>query len=219
MDKQKVFKLCLFAVLVCLIIITLWLFRDQFNLEGLRASIEAAGIWAPLVFIAIYILATVLFLPGLVLTVVGGLLFGPWLGTLYNISAAVIGASIAFLIARYLAADWVRQKAGPRLQKLLIGVDEEGWRFVAVMRLVPLFPFNLLNYALGLTKIRLSAYIVASAIFMLPGTFAYTYLGSLGEVFINGEANAIITQVAIAIGLLVLVAYLPFLVKKIRHKD
>ena len=86
---------------------------------------------------------------------VGGALFGPLWGTLWNLSGATLGATLAFAIARYLGADWVARRAGERLVRLIRGVEEEGWRFVAFVRLVLLFPFNLVNYAFGLTRIGL----------------------------------------------------------------
>jgi uncharacterized membrane protein YdjX (TVP38/TMEM64 family) len=85
-----------------------------------------------------------------------------------------LGATIAFMIARYVASDWVAARAGERLARLIRGVEEEGWRFVAFVRLVPLFPFNLVNYAFGLTRIRLGEYALASFVCMAPGALAYT---------------------------------------------
>jgi uncharacterized membrane protein YdjX (TVP38/TMEM64 family) len=123
------------------------IYRDRFDGAALEAWVQSAGIAAPLVFMLIYALAAVLFLPGSVLTLAGGALFGPVLGTFYNLTGATLGATLAFLIARYLASDWVARKAGGRVKQLINGVENEGWRFVAFVRLVPLFPFNLLNYA------------------------------------------------------------------------
>ena len=217
MNKKKLLRWLILIVLITLIITVTVKYRNEVNVEYLQTLLQQYGIWAPLIFIAIYIAGVVLFLPGSVLTIAGGLIFGPVMGTVYNLSAAVIGASIAFLISRYLAADWVATKTGGKLKQLKQGVEQEGWRFVAVVRLIPLFPFNLLNYALGLTQIRLSAYITASAIFMLPGTIAYTYLGSLGQAAVTGKPGEIITKVFIAIGLLVLVAVIPWVVKKLRQ--
>ena len=97
-----------------------------------------------------------LFLPGSVITLAGGALFGPVWGTFYSLTGATAGAAAAFLVARYLASDWVHRKAGGWTKQLIEGVDKEGWRFVAFVRLVLLFPFNLLNYALGLTRIPLA---------------------------------------------------------------
>jgi len=152
-------------------------YRKQFDITALQIWLADAGIMAPLLFIGIYAISTVLFLPGSVLTIAGGVLFGPVWGTFYSLTGATIGATIAFLTARYLASDLILRKTGGRLRQLIDGVETEGWRFVAFVRLVPLFPFNLLNYALGLTRIRLFHYVVTSYICMLPGAIAYTYLG------------------------------------------
>lgn len=217
MKKSTIIRLIIFIALLGLIIFVLSKFRGQFSTEQLQAFLANFGIGAPLIFIAIYIAGVVLFLPGSVLTIAGGLIFGPILGTLYNLVSAVVGATIAFLIARYLAADWISAQTGGKLKVLKEGVEKEGWRFVAVVRLIPLFPFNLLNYALGLTRIRVLDYVIASAIFMLPGTFAYTYLGSLGQTAITGRPGEIVAKVFIAIGLLVIVGIIPWIVKKVRQ--
>ncbi len=191
--------------------------REHFDVTALQAWVEGAGAAGPLVFMALYALATVLFLPGSVLTLAGGALFGPVWGTLWNLTGATLGASLAFLIARYLGADWVTRRAGPRLQRLNDGVTSEGWRFVAFVRLVPLFPFNLLNYALGLTRIPFLAYVLASWVFMLPGAFAYTWLGYAGrEALAGGEG--MIRNILIALALLAAVIFLPHFVRKLREK-
>lgn len=165
----------------------------------------------------IYALATVLFLPGSVLTLAGGALFGPLWGTLWNLTGATLGAALAFLIARHLGADWVTRRAGARLARLNDGVSAEGWRFVAFTRLVPVFPFNLLNYALGLTRIPFVAYLLATWIFMLPGAFAYTWLGHAGREALSG-GEGLIRNSLIALSLLAAVAFLPRLVRKLREK-
>ncbi|GMQ96662.1 MAG: hypothetical protein BMS9Abin15_0337 [Gammaproteobacteria bacterium] len=194
-------------------------YRDQLDATALEQWVSSAGAAGPIVFMLIYAIGTVLFLPGSVLTLAGGAIFGPVLGTLYNLTGATIGATIAFLIARYLAADWVEQKTGGRLKQLKEGVEGEGWRFVAFVRLVPLFPFNLLNYALGLTRIKLSHYIIASYLFMLPGAIAYTYLGYAGREALAGETSIsrLIQLGSIALALLALVAFLPGIIGRLRR--
>ena len=193
------------------------LYRDRFDAAALQAWVEGAGAAGPLLFMAVYALATVLFLPGSVLTLAGGALFGPVWGTLWNLTGATVGDSFSFLIARYLGADWVARKAGGRAKQLIDGVEQEGWRFVAFVRLVPLFPFNLLNYALGLTRIPFPAYVIASWLFMLPGAFAYTWLGFAGrEALAGGEG--MIRNVLIALALLAAVGFIPRLVKRLRAK-
>jgi len=191
--------------------------RDRFDVAALQAWVEGAGAAGPIVFMALYTLATVLFLPGSVLTLAGGALFGPVWGTLWNLTGATLGAALAFLVARYLGADWVARRAGPRLSRLNDGVTAEGWRFVAFVRLVPLFPFNLLNYALGLTRIPFVAYVLATWVFMLPGAIAYTWLGFAGrEALAGGEG--MIRNFLIALALLAAVAFLPRFVRKLREK-
>jgi len=192
-----------------------FIFRQELNPTALETRVVAFGPWAPLVFAAAYALATILFLPGSVFALAGGALFGPVLGTAYNLGAATVGATVAFIVARYLASDWVEKKSGRKLKQLMEGVEDEGWRFVAFVRLVPLFPFNLLNYALGLTRIRPLPYVLATAICMIPGAIAYTYLGYAGREAIAGSEGAI-QKGLLALGLLAAVVFLPRLVKRLR---
>jgi uncharacterized membrane protein YdjX (TVP38/TMEM64 family) len=147
--------------------------------------------------------------------VAGGALFGPVWGTLWNLIGATSGATLAFMIARYVASDWVAARAGERLARLIRGVEEEGWRFVAFVRLVPLFPFNLVNYAFGLTRIRLGEYVLASFVCMAPGALAYTYLGYAGREATSGQAGAI-GKALLALALLAAVAFLPRLVRRVK---
>jgi uncharacterized membrane protein YdjX (TVP38/TMEM64 family) len=191
-------------------------YRDYFDAAALEVWIKDAGVLAPIVFMLIYALVTVLFLPGSVITLAGGALFGPVLGTFYNLTGATLGAVLAFLISRYLASDWIEDKAGGKARQLIKGVEGEGWRFVAFVRLVPLFPFNLLNYALGLTRIRFLHYLIATYVFMLPGAIAYTYLGYAGREAMGG-GEGLIQKILIALALLAVVAFLPRLIGNIRR--
>lgn len=191
-------------------------YREQLSGAALQGWMRDAGLAAPLIFMALYAAATVLFVPGSVLTIAGGALFGPLWGTFYSLTGATLGATLAFLVARYLASDWVARKAGGRLKQLIEGVEAESWRFVAFVRLVPLFPFNLLNYALGLTRIRLSHFILASYLCMLPGAIAYTYLGYVGREAAAGSEGSI-RKGLLALGLLALIAFLPRLVRGLRR--
>jgi len=193
------------------------IYRDRLDPAALDAWVSGAGAAGPLLFIGLYAAATVLFLPGSVLTLAGGALFGPLWGTLYNLIGATLGAGLAFLVARYLAADWVQARAKGLLGRLVQGVEAEGWRFVAFTRLVPLFPFNLLNYALGLTRIPFLAYLLATLVFMLPAALAYTYLGFAGREAVAGSEGLIRTGL-IALALLAVLAFLPRLVARLRQR-
>ena len=184
----KVLRYLLLAVLLAGIA---WatLHRGEFDNAALERWVQQAGAWGPLAFMAGYAIATVLFLPGSVLTLAGGALFGPVLGTFYNLTGATLGATLAFLVARYLASNWVAQRAGGRTKQLIEGVEAEGWRFVAFVRLVPLFPFNLLNYALGLTRISLGASVLG-CLAMIPGILVYVGAGAVAGDAARGEPGA-----------------------------
>ena len=205
----------LVVITLCVAVVWVVMHRGALDAQALTRAIHRAGPWAPLAFMALYAMATVAFAPGSLLTLAGGALFGPVAGTFYSLTGATIGATGAFVAARYLAADWVRARIGTRAEQIVAGVEREDWRFVAFVRLVPLIPFNLLNYALGLTRIRLSRYVIVSYIAMLPATLAYTYLGYAGREAAAGNADLIKTSL-LALALLTCVALLPPLIRRLR---
>jgi len=172
-------------LLAAAVIIILFLAARYFHIqELLRSSLDwVAGLggWGPVIFISIYIAACVLFIPGSILTLGAGVLFGVVKGSLIVSVAATLGASCAFLVGRYFAREWVAQKieGNPRFKAIDEAVAREGWKIVGLVRLSPIFPFNLLNYAFGLTKVSLRDYFLASWIGMIPGTVMYVYIGSL----------------------------------------
>lgn len=215
MMKAKIFRWSLLIVLLAGIGLAI-AYREQLDVAALEAWVSSAGAAGSIVFMAIYVIGTVLFFPGAILTLAGGALFGPVLGTFLNLTGATIGATLAFLVARYLASDWVEKKTGGRVKQLKQGVEGEGWRFVAFVRLVPLFPFNALNYALGLTRIKFSHYVIASYICMLPGAIAYTYLGYAGKEAVAG-GEGMIQKGLLALALLAVVAFLPRLIGRLRR--
>ncbi len=209
---RRILVLCV----LCTGIAAAVVWRDSISIAAVTHWVAQAGWIAPLVFIAGYAVAAVFFLPGLVFTLAGGALFGPVYGTLYNLTGATLGATLAFLTARYLAHDWVARRAGGRLQQLVAGVEREGWRFVAFVRLVPLFPYNLLNYALGLTRIRLSHYVITTFIFMSPAGAAYTYLGYAGRE-LAGEGEDVVRKALLAIAAIATVAFMSRLLRQRRQ--
>jgi len=219
MQATRILRIALAVAVLAGIAVVLF-YRDQFDAASLTTTIsdwiDRAGPAAPLLFIAVYAIGTVLFFPGSLLTLAGGAAFGPLWGTLYNLTGATLGATLAFLVARYLAADWVARRTGPRMNSLKEGIEQEGWRFVAFTRLVPLFPFNLLNYALGLTRIRLSHYVITSFVCMAPGGFAYTWLGYAGREAITG-GEGLIRKGLFALALLAAVSFLPRLIGRLRR--
>jgi len=200
-----------------LLVATSWaaVHREQINLETLDVWLGSLGLWAPMGYVVLYAVATVAFVPGAIFGLAGGALFGPFWGSLWNLLGATLGATLAFLVARYIVGDWVARKAGGLLKRLIEGVDAEGWRFVAFVRLVPLFPFNLSNYVLGLTCIPLHHYVITSFVCMAPGTVAYTWLGHAGHGALTGEAHTV-RYGLLALGLLAAVALLPRLIRRMQ---
>src|SRR5215813_359593 len=198
------------ALALLLVAVTAWvaLHRNQLDLATLDARLAALGPWAPIGYVVLYALGAVAFVPGTLFALAGGALFGPVWGSIFNLTGATVGATLAFLAARYIGGDWVARKAGGLLKRLIDGVDAEGWRFVAFVRLVPLFPFNLSNYVLGLTRISLHEYVIATFLCMVPGAVAYTWLGHAGRAALAGETDAI-RYGLLALGLLAATAFLP----------
>jgi uncharacterized membrane protein YdjX (TVP38/TMEM64 family) len=205
MNPEAQRRIIIFSLLLAGIAAAI-IWRGYLSVDTLVAWVQQLGWQAPLVFIACYAVSAVFFMPGLLFTLAGGVMFGPLYGTFYNLTGATIGATLAFLTARYVAYEWVAQRSGSRLRQLVRGVEREGWHFVAFTRLVPLFPFNLLNYALGLTNIRLSHYIVTSFIFMAPSGAAYTYLGYAGREAAGGGED-VIRKILLAIALIATIAF------------
>jgi uncharacterized membrane protein YdjX (TVP38/TMEM64 family)/rhodanese-related sulfurtransferase len=192
--------------------------RAMLRPESIEPAVRALGAWAPVGFILIYALGTILFFPGSILTLLGGAVFGPVWGTAWNLTGATLGATIAFILARTVAGEWIARRVGGHLRRLVDGVTAEGWRFVALMRLVPLVPFNLLNYALGLTGISLAAYVLTSVVCMLPGAIAYTWLGYAGRSAVTGDTGGL-RYGLFALGVLALIAFMPRLFRRIRAKQ
>jgi uncharacterized membrane protein YdjX (TVP38/TMEM64 family) len=185
------------------------------NLGRFKAWIDGHPVVAPLAFIAGYVLAAVLFVPGLPLTVLGGVAFGPIWGTVYASIASTLGATAAFMIGRYAARGvverWVEQSQ--RLAKMDRAVARHGWRIVMMTRLVPVFPFNLQNYAYGLTRIDVWTYAVTSWLCMLPATVAFTFAG--GALSDGGDMRRTLAYLGAAGVLLVGISLLPrWLVRK-----
>lgn len=159
------------------------LFDLQEQLRTLLNYIENLGPLGYVLFFAAYVAACVFFIPGSLLTLGAGAIYGVVAGTILVSISSTIGATAAFIVGRYLARDWVAGKirGNTKFSAIDGAVGKEGWKIVGLTRLSPVFPFNLLNYAYGLTTVRLRDYFLASWIGMLPGTIMYVYLGSLAK--------------------------------------
>lgn len=171
------------AAVVVALIASFFIFDVGSLLKQVVTWIDSLGAWGPVLFVLIYIVATVLFVPGSALTLGAGAVFGVGLGSGLVSLGATLGATAAFLIGRYFARDFVGKKV--KGNKTFAAIDDavgsQGWKIVGLTRLSPVFPFTLLNYAFGLTKVSLRDYVLASWIGMMPGTVMYVYLGSIAK--------------------------------------
>ena len=174
-------KLALWALLVVGLVLAAHYFDAPARLRVALDGIARLGPWGPVLFALLYVAATVFFLPGSILTVGAGVVFGLLRGFVIVSISATLGATAAFLVGRYLARDWIAGKiAGhPKFAAIDEAVAREGWKIVGLLRLSPVVPFNVLNYAFGVTRVSLRDYVVASWIGMMPGTLLYVYLGSI----------------------------------------
>ncbi|WP_366656951.1 TVP38/TMEM64 family protein [Fodinicurvata sp. EGI_FJ10296] len=174
-------RIAILVAVVALIVAAIVSLPVQDYSVSLLTWIEGLGFTGYIVFFALYVLFTVLFLPGFIFTLGGGALFGLGTGFVVVSLGSTVGACAAFLIGRFLARDMVaRRVAGsPRFSAIDSAVGRQGWKIVFLTRLSPVFPFNLINYAYGLTRIPFLHYALATWIGMMPGTLVYVYLGSL----------------------------------------
>jgi len=178
-------------------------------LVGFLEWVQGMGLWGPVCLVGLYVVACLLFIPGSLLTRGAGFLFGVAWGTIAVSIGSTLGATAAFLVGRTLARDWIEQKVAAKrsFQAVDRAVGRQGFKIVLLTRLSPLFPFNLLNFAFGLTSVSLLDYVLASWIGMLPGTVMYVYLGSaakgLADLAAGKVEGGVGQKVLFAIGLVV----------------
>ena len=174
-------KLIIAVVVVAGLLVSAKVFNIHTHLQSVLEWIKNFGSWGPIIFSVIYILCCVLFIPGSVLTLAAGLLFGVVSGSVIVSFASTTGAALSFLIGRYVAREAIEKKIADNEKFAAIdgAVANEGFKIVLLTRLSPVFPFNLLNYAYGLTKVKFKDYLLSSWIGMMPGTVMYVYLGTL----------------------------------------
>lgn len=184
------------------------------NRDLLLAFTEANYTGAVAIFVVAYCTVVGLSLPGgAIMTLAGGFLFGSMLGTLYVNVGATVGATLAFLVARYLLRDWVEQKFGSRLGPIQEGFAKNAFSYLMTLRLIPLFPFFLVNMVSGLTRVRIGTYMAATSLGIIPGSFVFAYAGrQLGT--INSLKEIASPNVLMAFTLLGLLALVPIFYRK-----
>ena len=190
-------------------------FHVQDRLKQALDWVGQLGPWGAVIFIAIYVVATVLFVPGSVLTLGAGAVFGVAWGSIYVSIGSTLGATCAFLVGRYLARNAIVRKieGNERFAAIDKAVANEGWKIVGLTRLSPVFPFTLLNYAFGLTQVKLRDYVLASWIGMMPGTVMYVYLGSLAKAASGERTRTTGEWVLYGVGLLATIVVTVFVTR------
>jgi len=191
--------------------------KNYLTAETLGSFLESAGLWAPVVYMAIYAVGVCLFLPGTLLTGLGAAIFGAYWGFLYVWIGAMIGASAAFFIGRTLRRDFAASLIGDKLKKYDDAIERNGFATVLYLRLV-YFPFTPMNFGMGLTKVRFWDYVSGTGLGIIVGTFIFTFfIGTLKDVWVSGNWGELISlKVFFSIGLFVFSFFIPKIIKKIK---
>lgn len=217
--RAAVIRWSLFALILLAVLLLMRTVPTERLLGAVQVWIDGLGLWGPLALGVIYILAALLFVPGSLLTLAAGAIYGLSLGTIIVSLASTTAAALAFLIARHAARDTVRRKVerSPKLAAVDEAIGEEGWKIVVLLRLSPAVPFNLQNYLYGVMAVRFWPCVLASWVAMLPGTFTYVYLGSLGRTAAAGRDTSLAEWALRGIGLLATIAVTVYVARLARN--
>jgi uncharacterized membrane protein YdjX (TVP38/TMEM64 family) len=219
--KRAVTKALVFVVFIitAVYVIRFTPVKEFLTKEALGRLLEAAGLWAPLLFIVVYAVGVCLFVPGTLLTVLGAAIFGPYRGFLYVWIGAMIGASAAFWIGRTLGREFAASLIGNRLKKYDDAIERNGFATVLYLRLI-YFPFTIMDFGMGVTKVRFWDYFAGTGLGILVGTFVFTFfIGTLKEVWASGDWDQLLSfRVFFSVGLFVFSLFIPKIVKRFRRE-
>lgn len=219
-NRLRIAIIFMLAIVACAAIV--WLPQANEAVIALLNWVDSLGPWGPALFVIIYILGCVLFLPGSLLTIGAGFLFGLLVGTITVSIGSTLGAGAAFLLSRTVLRKWVGERivSMPRFRALDEAVGREGFKVVLLTRLSPLFPFNLLNFMFGITKVSFRDYVLASWIGMLPGAVLYVYIGtaahSITSIAAGKKETSTAEQVFFGVGLVATALVVALLVRLAR---
>jgi uncharacterized membrane protein YdjX (TVP38/TMEM64 family) len=214
--KASIIRPLIFVLLIAGVIATQYFHPEQYlDKENLRQFAASNQVLLPVIYLMVWTIGP-LFLPGLPITLAGGVLFGPFWGVVYTSVGSTLGAGLVFLVSRYLARDWVASKlAGTKLMSLDDKVARHGWKIVAFTRLVPVFSYTMLNYAFGLTRIPFWHFLAATFVCMLPVTIAFVYFSSNILDLFQGTISR---EMIIGVILVIVVSLIPLIYKKLKAK-
>ncbi|MFC4712089.1 TVP38/TMEM64 family protein [Planococcus dechangensis] len=205
MNKRQLAKGLIAAVVVLAII---WLSRSVFEVDAnsIRNWILSFGLWAPLIYIVVYTIRPLIFFPASVLSIAGGLAFGAWMGTIYTIIGATLGALLSFYVASSLGKSLLKKQWSGNAAKIQSQMEQNGFLYVLMFRLIPVINFDVISYLAAIAKVRFPSFALATVIGIIPGTFAYNFLGSS---FVSGNPKII----ALAVAVFVVLTVVPILIR------
>ncbi|MCD6223921.1 MAG: TVP38/TMEM64 family protein [Deltaproteobacteria bacterium] len=220
--NKAIIKVSIFAVFVlgAIFMVRFTPVKSYITVESLGKFLDAAGFWAPMVFMLVYAVGVCLFIPGTLLTGLGAAIFGAYWGFLYVWAGAMLGSSAAFFIGRTLGRDFAASLIGTRLKKYDDGIERNGFATVLYLRLV-YFPFTPMNFGMGLTKVSFRDYFFGTGLGIIVGTFIFTFfIGTLKEVWISGDWSQLISfKVFFSVFIFVFSFFIPKIIKKIKGEN
>jgi uncharacterized membrane protein YdjX (TVP38/TMEM64 family) len=190
-NKSAIARLIALVVIVSALFLAMRFLPVQQWLRNFNAWVAHTGIAGIFIFIGVYAVATVLIVPGSILTIGAGFAFGLWKGFVAVSAGSTLGAALAFLVARFIARDRIKAiaKANNKFRRIDSAIGQEGAKLIFLLRLSPVIPFNLSNYLYGLTSVKFWPYVLVSWIGMIPGTFLYVYIGTAGQAAVSAAAG------------------------------
>ncbi len=219
--KKAVMKaiILLFFIVAAIFLVRFTPIKNYLTAEALGRFLDSAGFWAPIIFIFIYAAGVCFFLPGTLLTGLGGAIFGAYWGFLWVWLGAMAGASAAFFIGRTLGREFASSLIGDKLKKYDDGIERNGFATVLYLRLV-YFPFTPMNFGMGLTKVHFKDYLIGTGLGIIVGTFIFTFfIGTLKDVWTSGNwAELISFKVFFSIALFIFSFFIPKIIKKIKRE-
>jgi uncharacterized membrane protein YdjX (TVP38/TMEM64 family) len=186
----------------------------------MKQFLDTSGFWAPVLFIVIYTVGICLFVPGTLLTTIGAAIFGAYWGFVYVLIAAILGATAAFFIGRYLGRDFAASVIGDRLRRYDEAIERNGFATVLYLRLI-YFPFTAMNFGMGLTRVRFRDYFWGTVLGIIAGTFIITFfVGTIKEVWAGGDWSKLWSfKVVFSVALFVFSLFIPKIIKKVRKEE
>jgi uncharacterized membrane protein YdjX (TVP38/TMEM64 family) len=212
--KVKVYNLKKVAILALFLLVTVFIvvYFRLYDLTNIRRIVSSYGKWAPAFFMLLCVIRPIILLPIGLFSVLGGLLFGYWIGTVYTIVGSTVGSVIAYYMARYWGREWVESLLKGKMKHLDKKCRERGLTVTFLMRVIPILPCDVVSYICGFSNIKMLDYILGTFLGIIPGTFVYSYFGSsLGNMYSR--------QFILSVLLIVILSLIPLIVKKFSKKD